>query len=141
MYNLIIIPVITVVIAQIIKLIIDGVKGKFSWANLNAYGGMPSAHTALVMALLISVGYYQGLDSPGFAISLVFAFLVVRDAMGFRRQLGMHAKTINDHIEQLPGEKSKKFDHLDERLGHKPSEIIGGIIVGIVIPIIYILVI
>ena len=51
-YELILIPLAIALITQlIVKPIIEAIRGKFSWKNLISYGGMPSAHSALVTSL------------------------------------------------------------------------------------------
>ena len=77
-YKYIFLPLIAAIIAQIIKLIINGIKNKFSWAELNSYGGMPSSHAALVITLTTLVGYYEGWTSAVFAVAFVFAVIVIR---------------------------------------------------------------
>ena len=46
---------------------------------------MPSSHSAVVTSLATMVGMVHGFDSPIFAISLVFAGVVMYDAAGIRR--------------------------------------------------------
>lgn len=137
MYHMIIIPLTTVVIAQGIKLIIDASKNKFSWGDLNSYGGMPSAHTALMVSLTTAVGAFEGLSSAAFAIALVLTILIVRDAAGLRMHVSDHAKYLNMLIAIQSGKEQKRYNYLTERLGHTPLEILGGVIVGLLIPAIY----
>lgn len=138
MYTILIIPLVAGISAQILKLIIDAFKGKFTWGDLTSYGGMPSAHTAFVISLAAAVGYFEGWESTYFAITVVLAILVISNATGMRRQLGKHAKTLNKHFAQLTGEQNHQFEHLTERLGHRPVEILGGAVVGIVVPLLFI---
>ena len=140
MYQLIYLPLIAAIVAQIIKLIIDGSKAKFTWIDLNSYGGMPSSHSALVTALAASIGFYTGWDSPGFAVALAFAIIVIRDAGGFRIMLGKHAKELNQIIHNVAPQEGANYPHLTERIGHTPLEIIVGMLVGIATVIVYILI-
>ncbi len=139
MYHLIIIPIAAAIIAQLIKLIIDAKNKQFSWTDLNGYGGMPSSHTAMVTSLVASIGYFDGITTSAFAVSLVLAVLIIRDAAGYRRQIGLHAKILNKHLEQLPAEQNFQFPHLRERLGHTPLEVLGGLTVGLVVTAVYII--
>src|SRR6056297_87056 len=125
-YELILVPLIAALIAQIIKLIIFAIKNEFSWKNLNSYGGMPSSHSALVTALFAIIGYTQGWQSPEAAISLVLGIIVIRDAGGFRQIIGRHAKELNQIIHRLSPEKAFGFRHLTERIGHTPLQIFFG---------------
>ena len=56
-----------------------------------ATGGMPSSHSALVVALAITVGIKTGFDSPLFAVSAVLAMIVMYDAAGVRQAAGKQA--------------------------------------------------
>ncbi|MBT4723004.1 divergent PAP2 family protein [Candidatus Falkowbacteria bacterium] len=139
-YQLIYLPIIAAVVTQVIKLIIDAAKGQFSWKDLNSYGGMPSSHSATVTALAAAVGYYEGWDSAAFAISLILALIVIRDAVGFRFVLGKHAKQLNQIIHTLEAGKSYQFPHLKERLGHTPLQSLVGIAIGVMVVVVYVLI-
>ena len=132
-FKLFLIPIAVAVISQGIKSIIDISKGKFTWSSLIGYGGMPSSHSALVTSLATVMGYYQGLDSPAFAIALILALLTMKDASGIRWHLGSQGKTINKLIKELPDEKEYNFPVLPERFGHKNTEIFAGILVGFIL--------
>jgi len=100
-------------------------------------GGMPSTHSATVCALCTSIAIMEGLKSPLFAIAVVFAFLVMYDAMGVRRAAGEHAKVINNMIEKQPEHKPIDMQRiLKEKLGHKPLEVFVGAVLGITIAVI-----
>lgn len=139
MYHLIIMPIMAAIISQAIKLSIDAYKKQFSWSDLNSYGGMPSSHAAMVSSLAGAIGYLIGWQTPEFAIALVFAIITIRDAAGFRFQLGIHAKIINRYVSELPVEKNYAYPHLRERLGHKPMELLAGIAVGLAVTALYII--
>ena len=130
MYQLIIIPLVVGAITQIIKLIIDGIPNNLNWQHLyNDYGGMPSSHTAFVVSLVTAVGFREGITSAAFAISLVFMFIIIRDAVGFRRQLGKNAAITNLLAEEIFKNK-KGVPHLRERIGHTIPEVIAGALLG-----------
>ena len=57
--------------AQVTKIIRDVARGNFRWDRITGAGGMPSAHTALVVATAVSSGFTVGFDSPFFAIAFV----------------------------------------------------------------------
>ncbi len=135
-YKLILIPFIALVSAQIIKVIIDAFKGQFSWRNFNNYGGMPSSHSAMVAALSTVMGLQFGWTSPYFALSLAFAFLIVRDAVGLRQQLGYHGKILNMLIKDLPDYQEDKYPYLQERLGHTYLQAFIGILLGILLALV-----
>jgi len=131
-YQLFLIPLSIMVINQIIKVALEMRQGKFSWPVILSYGGMPSSHAAVVTSLTYVMGYYEGLNSSSFAISLVLTLLILRDATGIRWQLGNNSKVINRLIKELPDDREYSFPILNERFGHRNIEVFFGIIVGLV---------
>lgn len=134
-YQLFTIPIIVMLINQFIKLIIELIRGEFKWPSVLSYGGMPSSHAAVVTSLTIVIGDYNGISSPEFAIAIILAILIIRDASGIRLQLGNHGKILNQLIKELPDKKEYKFPVLNERFGHKNIEVIVGIILSAVLTI------
>ena len=108
-------------IAQILKTILSFVKNdKLDLSRFYGSGGMPSSHSALVMALTFSLGKYQGFSSPFFAISTVLALVVMYDAAGVRRAAGKQAALLNILI------------HRQGITPQTPLEVIAGAILGTV---------
>jgi len=106
-----------------------------NWQHLiNDYGGMPSSHTAYVVSLATVVGLSQGFNSAAFAISFVLMLIVIRDAIGFRREIGRNAVFTNMLAKIIYKDASpsikKKLDFLNERVGHSLLEVIVGFICG-----------
>lgn len=88
--------VISSLLAQFTKVILNLIiLGKFIPERLWGAGGMPSAHSATVCALLVATGRYCGTGSTEFALALVLAIIVMYDAMGVRRETGEQAKILN----------------------------------------------
>jgi len=139
MIQIILLPIAAGIFCQIIKLILSAARNKFSWGEINSYGGMPSSHAAFVTSLAFVAGYYEGWTSVAFAITLILAILMIRDAIGFRRILGKHAEIINKLVHNLEDKKRSAFNHLSTRLGHKPIEAFIGFLIGIAVPLIYVL--
>lgn len=135
-YKIVLAPFIALIVAQFIKVIIDSFNGQFSWRNFNNYGGLPSSHSAMVVALCTQTGLSAGFDSLSFAITLAFAFLIIRDAVGIRQQISLHGKILNLLIKDLPDYKETKYPFLQERLGHTYGQALAGIILGIIIGIV-----
>ncbi len=129
--RLFIIPLLVMVIVQGIKLLLEAARGNFSWEHLNNYGGMPSAHSALASSLATILFIDRGWDDAALAVGIILFFIVVRDATGFRRQLGLHAKLINMVVKDLDQTKEYKYPVLNERLGHTPWQVIVGSLAGI----------
>ena len=86
---------------------------------------------ALAVSLLVSVGHFDGLHSPTFAVSIVLAFIIVDDALRIRMILGDQGRYLNMLVDQLRHEiDPSKFPHLKERVGHRTSEVIAGALFG-----------
>lgn len=107
------------------------VEKKLDWGRFFGSGGMPSSHTAFVVALALAVGAAEGFDSTIFAISFTLAAIVMYDATGVRRETGIQAQVINEILRQvfIDG-KPIADDDLKELVGHKPLEVLGGAILG-----------
>jgi len=102
-------------------------------ARLFDTGGMPSSHSALVVALATLLGMREGVTSPLFGVSLIFALVVMYDATNLRRAAGEQAHTLNRVIPDLMrGKFVQEFDFkvMREVLGHSPLEVVVGSIIG-----------
>ena len=96
---------------------------------------MPSSHSAVVTSLATLIGKYQGVDTPVFAMSVVFAMVVMYDAAGVRRAAGKQARLLNKIVE-TPGLSGVQVqEKLVEVLGHTPLQVIVGAIIGVVVGI------
>jgi len=107
-------------------------RRKLDLRLLWATGGMPSSHSALVVALAITVGIETGFDSPLFAVSAVLAMIVMYDAAGVRQAAGKQAEKINLIVEELLNGHPLNEEHLRELLGHTPLQVVVGAVVGFV---------
>ena len=109
---------------------------RWNWALWFSPGGMPSSHSALVTAVMLSSGLYAGFNSPVFAVATAVMLIVVYDAAGVRRQAGFHAEKINAIINELFTGQPISEDELNEVLGHTPREVIGGVLTGLAIALV-----
>ena len=89
-------------------------------------GGMPSAHSATVTALCLSILWTEGWRNPIFVLSAVLAVVVIRDALGVRRTAGEEGKTINSIIRLV----HVRTPLVHYSLGHTPTEVAVGIAIG-----------
>lgn len=129
MFSLIVIPLLVTMVTQVIKLITDGIPFNLTWQHLMAdYGGMPSAHAAFVASLLTLVGIREGVDSTAFAIAFAMAIIVVRDAVGFRREIGKNGVLTNLLAKEIFPTNPEIM--VRERIGHSLTEVTAGLIVG-----------
>jgi uncharacterized protein len=123
-------------ISGILKVPIEYLESrKLNWGLFFAPGGMPSSHSSLVTATMLSIGLYNGFDTPAFVIAFTLMMVVVYDAAGVRRQAGYHAERINAIINELFAGHPISGEQLNEVLGHTPREVIAGVGTGAVIAI------
>lgn len=109
---------------------------KFNFKRIIGAGGMPSSHSAVVMTITIMIGKYEGFETSLFALSAVFAMVVMYDAAGVRRAAGKQAHLLNKIIE-TPGLTNVQVqERLVEVLGHTPLQVIIGAIIGVVVGLI-----
>lgn len=126
-------------IAQVCKFILNYIVNRnFNFERLSGSGGMPSAHSATVTALTISSARVCGTGSAEFALAVVLAAVVIYDAMGVRHEAGEHAKIINKLMKNSSEDEldEHEYKELKELLGHTPLEVVGGILLGILVPLI-----
>lgn len=136
-YLVFLIPISVGILTQLVKFILYTYKHGFNIEYAFTHGHMPSAHTSLVVSLLTSVAYFEGVHSGAFALSAVLAFIVIDDAARIRMYLGDQGRYLNMLIDQLNIEKDR-FPRLKERVGHRISEIIGGAFFGLFLTLILI---
>ena len=120
-------------VAQLTKILRDVFRGNFRWERVTGAGGMPSSHSAMVVATTWSSGLTAGFDSPFFAISFVLSGIVMYDAAGVRRHAGRHARALNRIILELKAEHPLKNIRLKELIGHSPLEVLAGAIQGLIV--------
>ena len=106
---------------------------------------MPSAHSATVISLAVMCGWTQGFDSAAFAIAMILAVVIMRDAVGVRRESGINASAIKQladksNKELSEGEAPIETNKLKVLVGHTPLQVACGCIVGIAVCILYILI-
>ncbi len=124
-------------LAQALKIPTEYVRSRrWMWAMFFAAGGMPSSHTALMVAGTLAVGLYHGFDNPVFAIAVGVTMIIAHDAAGVRRQAGKHAERINLLFDELLHGHVLTEEELKEVIGHTPLEVIGGIILGLLVAIV-----
>ena len=136
-YKYLIVPFITLFVCQFIKFTIESIKckkiklGRF----FNGTGGMPSTHTSFAFSLVFMIAFNIGVTSLEFAVTLVFAIIVAFDSMGVRLESGLQAEAINMLLDEV-FESKDGLKRLKESLGHKPLEVLVGLILAFVITLI-----
>ncbi|MBR9682946.1 divergent PAP2 family protein [Candidatus Woesearchaeota archaeon] len=116
---------------QLIKILVLWFKyKKITLNDLIVTGGMPSSHSAFAVSLATSIYLLEG-TSTAFAISLVLAFIVVRDSFGVRRTVGEEGHVLVKVMKKL---KIKTKVHYT--LGHTPLQVLVGSLIGFVISLV-----
>lgn len=136
-YKFLIVPILVWFVIQSFKVVYELITTKkFNFKRIMGAGGMPSSHSAVVTSLATMVGKEYGTDSAIFAISLVFACVVMYDAAGVRRAAGKQAKLLNKIIETPGLTGIQVTERLVEVLGHSPMQVIVGASIGIMVGLI-----
>ncbi|MFQ6619877.1 hypothetical protein Gotur_000711 [Gossypium turneri] len=140
-------------IAQSVKIFLNFfIERKWDFRILFASGGMPSSHSALCTALTTSVAICHGIADSLFPVCLGFSLIVMYDAIGVRRHAGMQAAhmpwdfhlhnlvlgvtdlmVLNMIVEDLFQGHPISQRKLKELLGHTPSQVFAGAMLGIVV--------
>lgn len=106
---------------------------KINFKRIIGAGGMPSSHSAIVSCIATMIGKNEGFDTAIFAMSVIFAMIVMYDAAGVRRAAGKQARLLNKIVE-TPGLSSIEVqEKLVEVLGHTPLQVIIGSLIGIIV--------
>jgi acid phosphatase family membrane protein YuiD len=118
--------------AQVLKVLVELVwrrrwRPELAWAN----GGMPSSHTATVTALGMDVVAREGWLAPISGLVLVFGVYVVSEATGLRQEMGHQAAVLNDMMDRLVHGGTVDRQRLRELVGHTWTEVLGGLVAGV----------
>ena len=119
------------IVAQGAKFVIAVAKSHSvrKFRSLYISGGMPSAHSATVMAVLVVVALKDGVDSGLFGVAALLAAIVMYDAMMVRRSSGKQG----DILRQLLLDTRSKITAPRFAKGHEPIEVAAGAVVGSII--------
>lgn len=115
------------------------VEHRLNWRRFLDSGGMPSSHTAFMVALTIVIGSSAGFATPIFALSFCVTTIVMYDATGVRRETGKQGQVLNEIIRKviIDGEPISD-ENLKELVGHTHLEVAGGAVIGILTALAYI---
>lgn len=145
-----IVTFVAITVAQIVKYPIAVLfnKPRANISIIHATGGMPSSHSAAVTSLITALILQYGFFSPYVAIAVCFGMIVMFDAMGVRRQDGEQGVLIYSLMKILKQKARETNDTelllqlntldedkmvINDYLGHKPSEVIGGMTTGVLV--------
>lgn len=120
------------VVAQGLKYVIASIKSKNLSSNrrqLYLSGGMPSAHSATVVSLLVVIGLHDGVNTAVFGIAALFSAIVMYDAVMVRRSSGEQGVAIT----QLIKETKSAVRIPRAAKGHTPIEVVVGAVIGLLV--------
>ncbi len=139
--KVIVFPFIAYLTAQFLKLIFRflGYPFRKEYPFIFDSGGMPSAHAAIAAAFVIVIGYLEGVGSVIFALSAIFAVVIIYDAIYVRGRADKQAIVLNKIVELTSQFKKVSLNKLKTQEGHTYLEVIAGIIWGIIISTLLIL--
>lgn len=123
-------------IAQFLK-VVGGLKEgrRFNFRWLFDTGGMPSAHSATVTCLAVTVGFYYGFNTMPFLFVGIFSIIIMFDAAGVRRNVGKQAEILNKIVDEFSEKGEVGEERVKELLGHTPVEVFAGAFLGIVMAV------
>ena len=133
--RILLISIFSCFLAQFIK-IFTGKQKRIDFKRIIISGGMPSSHSSFVTSLAMLVGFDKGFASTEFAITAVFAIIVMYDASGVRRAVGKQAEILNQIVDDFFHGKFDQHKKLKELVGHTPKEVLFGALLGIIIGIV-----
>ncbi len=130
-YRFLLAPVLAWLVAQGLKYLLTLRKDGAQLYDLVASGGMPSSHTATIVALSTAIFQETGGASPLFALSALVSFIVMYDAIGVRRTTGEQTQI----IKKLSAKAGVSARPLHGARGHQPLEVAAGAVLGVAIGI------
>ena len=92
-------------------------------------GGMPSSHSASVCAMATIIGLREGVGSAIFGFAVLFALIVMYDALKVRRSSGEQGAA----LVQLIKEQKSKIGLPRVAKGHTPLEVALGGLLGVAV--------
>lgn len=92
-------------------------------------GGFPSNHTTIMTTTIMLIGFKEGFYTSIFGLGVAITFIIVIDAIGLRKHVGFHARSINKILEKDTSIDSTKKKHR-ESMGHNRIEVMGGLLLG-----------
>ncbi|PON51239.1 Acid phosphatase/vanadium-dependent haloperoxidase-related [Parasponia andersonii] len=76
-------------------------------------GGFPSTHSSAVVAAATCIGLERGFSDSIFGLTVVYAGLIMYDAQGVRREVGIHARTLNKVLKAKSRANSNRAEDID----------------------------
>lgn len=117
--------------AHIIKYMVSYIKKERRGfrSQLFTSGGMPSSHSATVMAMTTVIGFRDGVESGLFGLAVLFSLIVMYDAIKVRRSSGEQGAALVELIKEQ--ESNIRLPRIAK--GHTPLEVVIGASLGVII--------
>lgn len=128
-YKYAVVPMIAWFAAGTLKFIVNYIRFNRQAVKLIGNGGFPSTHTTVMSSTVFLIGLSEGVASPIFGLGVAVLMITIIDAMGIRRAVGRQASAINRYLISENSEQPV----LRERQGHKPFEVLGGLMLGLIV--------
>ena len=119
-------PLVGWLVAGTLKSITSSIQTRRWHTDFLGYGGFPSTHTTIISTTATVIGLREGTNTPMYALALTMSVLVIMDAISLRQWVGDQAIALN----RLQADDPDRIPHR-ERVGHKPWEVLAGIVLGI----------
>lgn len=119
-------------VAQLVKFSLRALHGTPDFKLFYQSGGMPSAHSATVIAVAVAALIVEGLQSPIFGIATILAAIVIYDSLGIRRSSGEQSVMMNVLLKTAGNTKFVK-----EVMGHTPKEVAVGASLGTIVALFF----
>lgn len=134
-YAYFVLPLLAWLMAQVAKIFIKGFsRGDWDWRYIYRSGGMPSAHATVVVALCTVIGVRTSTHSPEFGIACIVAAIIMYDAVNVRHAVGEHAVALRSILPKV-FKKNVPDITIHQSYGHTPLEVLAGVVIGVVVPI------
>ncbi len=119
-------PLVAWLVAGSLKFLLNSILARRLAFQEIGLGRLPSTHTTIVSTMAFLVGLREGFATPLFGIALTLAWIVILDAMDLRRRIEQQSTALN-----RLGASSTGWKPLRERIGHRPHEVLAGIVTGL----------
>jgi acid phosphatase family membrane protein YuiD len=116
----------------IIKVVIEISKNqRFDWYYFVTDGGFPSSHSTLVTSVATATFFYSGFSLLTFIV-VAFAFIIIRDALGVRTEVGKQRLI----LQKIVPKESRNL----RREGHTLKQVLSGIALGLIVTVVMLLI-
>ncbi|TET79680.1 divergent PAP2 family protein [candidate division TA06 bacterium] len=132
-YRAIILPIVCGLAAQLSKVVSFYIRErKINLKRMTEPGGMPSSHSAAIVALCTVVGVENGINSTVFAVTFLLSLVIMYEAAGLRRAAGEQAEVLNRIVDEFFRDRRVSEGKLKQWLGHTPVEVLAGAAIGFI---------